>query len=221
MNRHPHFITTDWKGLGGSVGILGGTFDPIQRAHLAMAHAALAHGLVESVVLIPAKQNPHKDQLPHASDEARLAMIQRAIGTAPHLYYSDIEITSPERSYTHSTITKLRQLLPKATKVFFLLGADAARSLPRWHRIDELASMMDGFLVFPRHETVASVCDELSLKSHKALTAKMTALPLDQHYQEISSTSIRNALQEGNQTLLLASLEKEVLTYIQEQKLYQ
>jgi nicotinate-nucleotide adenylyltransferase len=221
VSTDDRFITTNWQGLGQSIGILGGTFDPIQRAHIEMAQAALAHGFVDSVVLIPAKQNPHKDQLPHASDEARLAMIQRAVGTAPNLYYSDIEITSPDRSYTHTTITKLRHIVPETTKLFFVLGADAAVSLPRWHRINELVSMIDGFLVFPRQESVATVCDELCRQGAQAITSKMTPVPLAQQYQEISSTNIRTALDEGNQSLLLASLDKDVLAYIQEKKLYQ
>ena len=46
----------------GAVGILGGTFDPVHLAHLALARAALERLGLAQVVWIPAGQPPHRDR---------------------------------------------------------------------------------------------------------------------------------------------------------------
>ena len=63
----------------GSLGVFGGTFDPIHVAHLAVAEeAAEALGL-ERILFMPAGQPPHKPGLEITPAEHRLAMVELAI----------------------------------------------------------------------------------------------------------------------------------------------
>ena len=48
----------------GSVGVLGGTFDPIYVAHLAVAEEAREALGLEKIVFIPAAMPPHKVDRP-------------------------------------------------------------------------------------------------------------------------------------------------------------
>ena len=57
----------------GSVGVFGGTFDPIHVAHLAVAQEAAESLGLERVLFIPAGQPPHKPGLEITSGRHRLA----------------------------------------------------------------------------------------------------------------------------------------------------
>ena len=51
------------------VALLGGSFDPVHAAHLALADAAHAHGAAQ-VVWIPSAQSPFKPDGPRIEDAA-------------------------------------------------------------------------------------------------------------------------------------------------------
>ena len=56
--------------VAGSVGILGGTFDPIHHGHLAIAEEAREALGLERVLLVPAASPPHKPDRPVTSRQA-------------------------------------------------------------------------------------------------------------------------------------------------------
>ncbi|MFN4149298.1 MAG: nicotinate-nicotinamide nucleotide adenylyltransferase, partial [Rhodocyclaceae bacterium] len=85
------------------IGILGGTFDPVHRAHLALAHAALERLGIGKVLWIPAGHPPHRAP-PHAMAEDRLAMVRLAIADEPRFQLDDSEAKSMLPSYTVETL---------------------------------------------------------------------------------------------------------------------
>ncbi len=58
-------------------------------------------------------------------------MIKRAIEGNPEFALSRVEIERPGPSYTVDTLRLLRESYPSAT-IWFILGADALLSFPRW-----------------------------------------------------------------------------------------
>ncbi len=91
----------------GSVGIFGGTFDPIHVAHLAVAEeAAEALGL-ERVLFIPAGQPPHKPGRSITSGEHRLAMVELAIAGNERFRVGRQELDRSGPSYTVDTLEGL------------------------------------------------------------------------------------------------------------------
>ena len=63
-----------------SIGILGGTFNPPHRGHLALArHARVELGL-ERVLLMPAYSAPHKGDEEDPGPDRRLEMCRLAVG---------------------------------------------------------------------------------------------------------------------------------------------
>src|SRR5438270_13378543 len=62
-----------------NIGLFGGTFDPIHRGHLTLAHAAAERFSLGQVHVVPANVPPHKEQ-PVASFYERYAMV--ALATA-------------------------------------------------------------------------------------------------------------------------------------------
>jgi nicotinate-nucleotide adenylyltransferase len=67
----------------GSIGILGGTFDPFHLGHLGLARAARDQLGLERVLVMPAGDPPHKPDRPISDGETRLRMVEAGIAGAP------------------------------------------------------------------------------------------------------------------------------------------
>ncbi|MDD5250221.1 MAG: nicotinate-nucleotide adenylyltransferase [Rhodocyclaceae bacterium] len=119
------------------LGILGGTFDPVHRAHLHLARAALAQLRLGGVLWIPAGQPSHR-QAPHAAAAHRLAMVRLATAGEPRFAVDDAEATVDAPSFTVPTLERLRRRYGAARPFVLLVGADAFLGLPSWHRWREV-----------------------------------------------------------------------------------
>jgi len=119
------------------IGILGGTFDPVHNAHLALAHAALDRLGLGAVLWIPAGQPPHR-ATPRAAAADRLGLVRAAIANEPRFQLDASEVTHQTPSYTVHTLERLRRQYGPARPLVLLMGADAFLGLPDWHRWREL-----------------------------------------------------------------------------------
>jgi len=118
------------------IALLGGTFDPVHYGHLHFADdVRRALGLSE-VRLVPAGDPPHRGS-PSAPAADRLAMLQLAVTEFPGLVVDDRELRRGGKSYTVLTLSDLRHEFPD-NPLLLLLGADAFRGLPSWHRWREI-----------------------------------------------------------------------------------
>lgn len=132
----------------GSLGVFGGTFDPIHVAHLAVAEeAAEALGL-ERVLFVPAGTPPHKPGLVITPAENRLAMVELAIAGNPRFAVDRLELDRPGPSYTIDTLEALRGTRAAAghpADLWLILSAEAFLGLMTWHeprRVVELARIV-------------------------------------------------------------------------------
>lgn len=123
------------------VGIYGGTFDPIHYGHLAVAEdARVALGLGR-VIVVPTARQPLKAHAQGAPPAHRLAMVRLACADNSAFTVDPLELERPPPSYTVDTVLALRQRLGLGAELWLILGADAARDLPRWHRAPELVGL--------------------------------------------------------------------------------
>jgi nicotinate-nucleotide adenylyltransferase len=118
------------------IGILGGTFDPVHYGHLRPAlEVRQALGLDE-IRLIPCHQPPHRPA-PVASGAQRLAMLQAAIAGHDGFVIDTRELERSGPSWTLDTLRSLQADI-RGTDLCLLVGMDAFRGLPSWHRWHEL-----------------------------------------------------------------------------------
>jgi nicotinate-nucleotide adenylyltransferase len=126
-----------------SVGLLGGTFDPIHLGHLRMAEElAEALGLTE-VRFLPTGTPPHRNP-PLASAQHRLAMTRLAIAGNPRFVLDAHEIDKTAPCYMVDTLELLRAELGRERPLVLFLGADAFQGLTSWHawqRLFDLAHL--------------------------------------------------------------------------------
>jgi nicotinate-nucleotide adenylyltransferase len=121
----------------GAIGILGGTFDPIHSAHLALAATAREKLRLERVIWVPSGQPWHR-RPPLAGPAHRLAMVQLALAGQPAFEVDASEIQSDAPGYTVLTLERLRARYGDKRPLVLLLGADAFLGLPSWHRWQDL-----------------------------------------------------------------------------------
>ena len=119
------------------IGILGGTFDPVHSAHLALAATARQRFALDRVLWIPAGQPRHR-ATPLAPAADRLAMVEIAIAGHPGFELDASEARSDAPSYTVPTLLRLRERFGATQPLVLLVGADAFLGLPSWHRWQEI-----------------------------------------------------------------------------------
>jgi nicotinate-nucleotide adenylyltransferase len=117
------------------LGIFGGSFDPPHVGHLLMAQDAIAALSLDRLLIVPAAQQPLKQQ--HASATDRLAMTQRCFGGIPAISVDPIEIERGGLSFMVDTVGTLQQRWP-LTELYLLVGQDVLATFPRWREPERL-----------------------------------------------------------------------------------
>jgi nicotinate-nucleotide adenylyltransferase len=197
------------------LGVLGGTFDPIHRGHLAMARAALEERGLDRVLLVPSAVPPHKDE-PGAAALERLAMVRLAAAGDPRLAPCDLEVRRGGTSYTYLTLEELRRRHPRA-ELFFIIGEDSIAELPRWRnapRILELAEI----LTLPREGRSGAFRPEDFPGVPPEILARCEANRLHMPLVPIASRDIRRAIRDGRD--ISKDVPEAVAEYIRSKGLY-
>ena len=121
------------------IGVFGGAFDPPHLAHAALVRSAIEALHLDEVRVLPTGQAWHRSG--SLSDAAhRLAMTRLAFADVPQVVVDEREIRRAGPSYTVDTLHEIASEQPGA-QLYLLIGDDQRRSLPGWHRIDEIARL--------------------------------------------------------------------------------
>lgn len=190
--------------------LLGGSFDPVHAAHLALADAARAHG-AERLIWIPAAESPFKPEGPSIDDADRLALLQCALlGRSGE----SIDLREWQRSGPSYSVETLRSLAAEQPQESWawLMGEDSLASFLDWKHSAEIAELA-ALWVAPRVEGGASRLDEHMQRVQAALpSARLVKLSFAP--QRARSTEIRAILARGEdpgRELLPASVLHEIV----------
>ncbi len=122
-----------------TMGIFGGTFDPIHYGHLRTAFEMLQALALDEVRFIPCGDPPHRGHT-YAPAEARLDMVRSAIRQQAGFVLDDREISRDGPSYSVDTLESLRAEYPDAS-LSLIIGMDAFLGLPKWYRWEEILGL--------------------------------------------------------------------------------
>lgn len=204
--------------------LLGGTFDPVHRAHLAMAREALSLLGVDSLRLLPAGDPPHRPP-PGAGAQHRLRMLRLACAGDPRLEVDERELHRQGPSYSVLTLREYRQELGAQRPLVMVLGSDAAGGLTLWHEAPALSTLCHLLvLVRPGERLDPSVPERLGWRRAETAAALRDA-PAGRWYLhqgpliDISSTAVRAALREQPERVG-QMLPPGVVDYLREHRLY-
>jgi nicotinate-nucleotide adenylyltransferase len=228
-------------------GLFGGTFDPIHRGHLALARAACERCQLGRILFVPANIPPHKQRQPLSAFAHRYAMIALATAPEKDFVASLLEAPEDSDAdgrakkekkatpnYTIDTVKRLKQSFKKADRLFLLIGIDAFMDIAKWQQAEALFRECEFVVASRPGYSLADVANALpaSLRPrseatrpfHKQAATGDLVLSgacihlLDEVYQPISSTAIREAAAAGKP--LGRFVEPAVADYIKKLGLY-
>lgn len=190
--------------------VLGGTFDPPHKGHLAIAEAAVRQLELDEVLLLPANRNPLKTARVSASGPDRLEMLKLAVEDHPMLAVCDLELTKGGPSYMVESLSELQMV--RQSDYWLLMGADSLATFPKWKqperilRMCRIAAVQRG--VHTREELAAWLPEEF----------RPSLDIVDMKPVDISSSDIRERIAKRQQ--VSTWLDSKVLRYIEDHRLY-
>lgn len=198
----------------GRLGVLGGGFNPVTRAHLVLAHAALEQFNLHEIIFVLSKILPHKS-LFGASIEQRLEMMRLSITAVPY-----ISLGFCTHGLFLDICFALQKVYPQNPELFFITGHDAAERLLSWPYPDPAAAIKQMFeafqlLVFPR-EMKLTLPENSLIKKY---CSRIHTLRLPTNLDHISSTRVRQRRRAGQPIEEL--VPEEVAAFIKKHKLYE
>ncbi len=187
-----------------TIGLLGGSFNPVHIGHLMLASYLVQWNYVDEVWLLLSPANPLKDASKMLPDVKRLDMLNIAIKGSEKIDICDIELSMPRPSYTINTLDVLSERYPDK-RFKLIIGSDNWRIFDKWR--DNQRILEDyGVIVYlrPGYPVERRIIDGLDV--------------VDAPMVDVSSTFIRNAISRGkNMTYFLPT---GVYKYIIDNKLY-
>jgi len=195
------------------IALYGGTFDPIHRAHVALADYAVQELNLSALYFMPAYVNPFKQTKKVSPGEDRLEMVRRILPYNPAFRVSDYEITHDRPSYTFDTLMYLKDNLEG--ELHFVLGFDSIMELDTWYRGTEILEnipLITSARPGTDYKEAIKKIVELE-KKYNAVIYVLSMPPMD-----ISATHIRELAKKGES--ISEYVHPEVEEYILEHQLY-
>lgn len=114
------------------IAMFGGSFNPMHIGHIQTALAVKERYNLDRVLIMVAKDPPHKQIADGVSAAHRMEMTRLALEAAEGLEACDIELNRPGKSYTVDTLRELGELYPEA-QLYCIVGTDMLLTLDTWH----------------------------------------------------------------------------------------
>jgi nicotinate-nucleotide adenylyltransferase len=195
------------------LGVLGGAYNPITRAHLLLARCSKEQFNLHEITFVLPKILPNKPVV-DTSIEQRLEMMR--LGTTDVRYVS---LGLCTHGLFLDICAALQKVYPQSPEIFFITGRDAAERILNWPYPDPaeaLAHMFAAFqlLVFERE-------GELKLRENPLInqySTRIHTLRLSENIDHISSTEVRQRILAGRSINNL--VPERVAAFVKSHSLY-
>jgi len=226
------------------IAFFGGTFDPVHRGHIQIAHSAVERFDLGQVLFVPVHVQPLKQGQQTAEYHHRVVMLALATQGQREFVVSDLEAPddSATPSYSINSIRKLKRRLRKADKLYFLLGIDAFLGISKWHKPSELLRECEFIIAsrpgFSMGEVAAALPEDLRPRKDVLAIARKQKLDFSREpvqtialpgitlhlmgdiSEKVSATQIRAAAKSAGKARLRRLVGEAVAEYIQKTGIY-
>ncbi len=168
-----------------TIGLFGGSFNPIHNGHIALARQLRELAGLDEVWLMVSPQNPLKQGSSDLLDDRlRYLMARVALHGEQGVSASDYELHLPKPSYTWNTLQHLEKDYADTTFTL-LIGGDNWANFHRWYRADNILRNHQ-IVVYPRRGSDTG----LNPLPHNVTIVNTPLL-------DISSTEVRQRVRRG------------------------
>ena len=197
-----------------SIGIMGGTFNPILIGHLIIAQQALTLLKLDKIWFMPAGDPPHKNNRILDKD-SRKRMVELAIQNNPDFELFTYELGKERPSHSAITMTELDKLYPEH-EFFFIMGADSLINFDKWYH-PEVICEHTSLICADRNNIPDDKLEMVKRQLEDSYGARIYLVDTPQ--LEISSSDIRKRLADEPASARYM-VPEAVYEYIVENRLY-
>lgn len=197
------------------IGILGGTFDPIHNAHLALGRYAKEEFNLDQIWIMPNGNPPHKsDHSIESKTDHRVEMARLAIANEKDFYLQLYEVERMETNYSYLTMQHFKKTYPEH-EFYFIIGADSLFTLESWKHPEQLLEACIVLAAYRNGKDTADMQKQIQYLNRK-FNADIRLLHMPDI--DISSTEIRSDLKKHES--IQALVPKAVFDYIVKNQLF-
>lgn len=197
-----------------NIAILGGSFDPPHKGHVAVAKRLLKLFHFDEIWLMPLFQHPFSKNL--SAPSKRFAMVKYL--EKKNIKISDLEISKKTISYTIDTLKFLAKNNPN-DRFCWIIGTDQVNSFTKWKKWQEIINKFR-VIVVPRtnfkkaEKEIKDLTKQINVPKNIFLVDRKKFPPI-----YISSTLTRKKIKEKKSISNL--VPKKIEKYIIKNKLYE
>lgn len=190
------------------IGIFGGSFNPPHKMHEDIANFFIKEDLLDKVIFVPTGSK-YKYKTNLALDIDRYNMVKIITDKYDYLDVSDYELKD-EVVYTYQTLDYFKKTYPE-DQIYFICGLDNLSYIDKWMEAEHILNNYNILVIKRSTDDLDEVLNRLDkYRSHIQV--------VDMESKDISSTFIRDELNNGNKSTFL---DDDVYAYIKKRKLYE
>jgi len=148
-----------------AVVLFGGSFDPVQNAHVEIV--AHLNQRFSKTIVVPSFISPFKKKGGYVDPALRFEMLRIALANKLSVEVSGFEIEKGDVSYTIDTVRHFKNTYPNAP-LYFAIGSEMLKKLPKWHAFDELKAMVNFYVIGRPGFNIADSLIKRLLTKHEA-----------------------------------------------------
>lgn len=196
------------------IGILGGSFNPPQNAHLNIGISLVKENILDKVIYIPNIINPiHNKKLVSPLD--RFNMVKKMVEDYPFLEVSNIDIKKEKQNYSYQTIDELKKLY-KSDELYLIIGSDNLKEIQLWSNYEYLISNNKIIIIKRNTDNISEIINNnINLAKYKRNFIEFNNIK----EMFLSSTLVREKI--INKEDFISLIPEKVYNYIINNNLYE
>ena len=181
--------------------VLGGSFNPPTKAHMALLKAAMNNVCAEVGVFVPTSDAYVRNKMVKAGEsiclpaETRFGMLAAMCQEEPNVSVSDVEL-HVKVPVTYDSMCRIAERNPGA-ELYFVTGADKLKSIPHWRKADEFIRRFKFIVSGRKGVDVTELVAKNRIPSDFA-AAFATVVDSVEGMGEVSSSEVRRRFMSGD-----------------------